>query len=189
MCARSLLCSLLIYRPSHARSTCSLSMAGGLTVRPFFAILGFYNQEEKPTLSIWFPLQLFLYSVVLDFFFYIYHRAMHESDFLWKLHQRHHTTKHPNGLMAPFADGIQEFGDLFLIPALTWLILRYDFSTWYMCNLYSLWTETYGHSVIRLYWQAPASGPFLRPIGAELIHEDHDLHHRKGWKSESYYLS
>jgi len=119
-------------------------MLGTMTLRPLIAIFAFYDRTEKPMLSLWFPLQLCLYSVVLDFFFYVYHRSMHEYDSLWKLHKTHHRTKKPNAFLSAFADEIQELGDIVMIPVLTWLVLRYDFSTWFMCNMYSLWTEALG---------------------------------------------
>lgn len=124
------------------------SLLGVLSIRPLLAVFAFYNREEKPSLSIWFPLQLCLYSVTLDFFFYIYHRAMHEVPGLWQFHSRHHRTKHPNALLGAFADVPQEWGDIAVIPVLTWLVLRYDFSTWYMCNVYSLYTEAFGEFLL-----------------------------------------
>lgn len=126
------------------------SLLGVLSIRPLLAVFAFYNREEKPSLSIWFPLQLCLYSVTLDFFFYIYHRAMHEVPGLWQFHSRHHRTKHPNALLGAFADVPQEWGDIAVIPILTWLVLRYDFSTWYMCNVYSLYTEAFGEFLLSL---------------------------------------
>lgn len=59
-----------------------------VSIRPLFAVFAFYDRTEKPTLSIWFPLQLCLYSITLDFFFYVYHRSMHEIGPLWRFHQR-----------------------------------------------------------------------------------------------------
>jgi hypothetical protein len=42
------------------------SMLGTISIRPLFAAFLFYNREEKPSLSLWFPLQMFVYSVVLE---------------------------------------------------------------------------------------------------------------------------
>lgn len=42
------------------------SMIGTISIRPLFAAFIFYNRNEKPNLSIWFPVQMFMYSVVLE---------------------------------------------------------------------------------------------------------------------------
>ena len=155
---------------------------GATALRPMLALMLAYNRTEIPSLSIWFPVQLFAFATLLDFFFYIYHRSMHEVPFLWSLHAMHHRTKHPNSLLSGFADHIQEFGDVVLIPILTWLVFPVNFSTWYMCSAYILYTEAMGHSGVRVYWQTPTTGFFLRPFDADLCLEDHDIHHRHGWK-------
>lgn len=99
-----------------------LSMLGTVTIRPLFATFLIYDRYEKPSLSLWFPVQMFIYSAVLDFWFYWYHRGMHEIPWLWKFHRLHHVTKHPNPLLSAFADNEQEWGDILVIPLLTWLV-------------------------------------------------------------------
>ncbi|KAF5640842.1 fg-gap repeat family [Fusarium sp. NRRL 52700] len=64
-----------------------------------------------------------LYPVILDFWFYWYHRAMHEIPFLWKFHRTHHLTKHPNASLTAYAGHVQEVIDMVGIPTLTYLTL------------------------------------------------------------------
>lgn len=73
-------------------------------VRPLTVVYLTYNRNEAPTFSWWLPVELFLYSCVLDLFFYTYHRACHEVDFLWKYHRTHHLTKHPTPLLSSYTD-------------------------------------------------------------------------------------
>ncbi|PWN51059.1 fatty acid hydroxylase superfamily protein [Violaceomyces palustris] len=165
----------------------ALSMLLTISIRPLFALFVAYDRYELPTLSPWLPLQIFAYACILDFYFYIYHRAMHEVPWLWKHHALHHRTKHPNPLLSAFADSEQEWGDILVIPLLTWLTMPISFSTWWMCTLYILYTEAMGHSGVRLYWQTPTTGPILRLFDMDLCLEDHDQHHRNGWRKSSNY--
>ncbi|KZZ95351.1 Fatty acid hydroxylase [Moelleriella libera RCEF 2490] len=138
-------------------------------------------------------LKLGLYSVVLDFWFYWYHRLMHDVPWLWKFHRTHHLTKHPNQLMTAFADKEQEFFDLLGVPLLTYLSLwglglKLDFFEWWLCLQFIVFSEVTGHSGVRLH----AAGisplhPILRYFDVELVVEDHDLHHRKGWRKSHNY--
>lgn len=91
-------------------------------------------------LTWWLPLELGLYSVVLDGWFYLYHRCCHELDGLWKYHRTHHLTKHPTPLLSSYADEEQEFIEIALIPLLTWATLKYAFGLpmtfhdWWICH-------------------------------------------------------
>jgi sterol desaturase/sphingolipid hydroxylase (fatty acid hydroxylase superfamily) len=75
--------------------------------RMALAVFMTYNPLVSPAdvVSDWtwwakLSLQIGLYSIVLDFWFYWYHRAMHDVSPLWKFHRKHHLTKHPNPLLA-----------------------------------------------------------------------------------------
>jgi len=163
-------------------------------VRPAAAILLTYKRSEGPlSLSPWVILETGLYGIVLDFYFYWYHRVMHETDFLWKYHRTHHLTKHPNPLMTLFADSEQEFFDVIGVPMMTWGTLRLmglpmGFYDWWICHQYIVFTELVGHSGLRVYANPPSSlGWLLDLFDANLCIEDHDLHHRKGWKNSANY--
>lgn len=138
-------------------------------------------------------LQIGLYGVVLDFWFYVYHRAMHDVDFLWKYHRTHHLTKHPNTLLSAFADHEQEFFDMVVIPFMTWgtfhvLGIPLGFYDWWICHQYITFTEVLGHSGLRIYGMPPSTFSWiLTLVGAELVIEDHDLHHRKGYRKSHNY--
>ena len=157
----------------------TLLCVGVLFLRPLVATMWVYDANAPPGVSLWAPLQVSLFLVVLDYWFYIYHRSMHECKPLWFIHRLHHTTKHPNAMLGAFADNIQEWGDILLIPILTWMVVPLDFHTWYLTTCYQAYTEAAGHSGIRLYWLVPATS-WLRIFDAELAMEDHDLHHRLG---------
>lgn len=138
-------------------------------------------------------LQLSVYGLLLDLFFYMYHRACHEVPFLWKYHRTHHLTKHPTALHAAWADDEQELIEILLVPLATFFTLcfvglRLDFYQWWMCFEYVTYSEIAGHSGLRVYTTTPSPiAPLLRLLNAELALEDHDLHHRKGWKKSFNY--
>ncbi|CAO1633461.1 unnamed protein product [Sympodiomycopsis kandeliae] len=162
--------------------------------RSLMLILLSYDRALAPTLGWNLILQVGMYPIILDFWFYIYHRSMHESNFLWKFHRTHHLTKHPNTILTLFADAEQELFDIIVMPVLTYLtmsqipLLQMNFYEWWVCSMYQATIEIGGHSGVRIF-----VGPFiaglglLEPIGMGLIIEDHDLHHRKGYKTSGNY--
>jgi sterol desaturase/sphingolipid hydroxylase (fatty acid hydroxylase superfamily) len=165
------------------------------TYRPMMAVLLSYRRSQTPA-SInwgWLPLEIGLYGIILDFWFYCYHRAMHESETLWKYHRTHHFTKHPSPLLTVYADAEQEFFDIAGIPLLTWATMRFlgmpmGFFEWWICYQYVGFAELFGHSGIRIAGVPPSTLSWLLRIGGwELVIEDHDLHHRKSWKMSGNY--
>lgn len=138
-------------------------------------------------------LQLSIYGVLIDLFFYTYHRACHEVPFLWKYHRTHHLSKHPTALHSGFADDEQEIIEIILVPLAVfftlWAVgLRLDFYQWWMCFEYVTYSEVMGHSGLRVYTITPSPiTPLLTMFDAELALEDHDLHHRMGWKKSFNY--
>lgn len=163
------------------------------TFRPLMSVFLAYRTSLAPsTISWWVPVELGLYGIVLDFWFYWYHRFMHEYDGLWKFHRTHHLTKHPNPLLTLYADTEQEIFDIAVIP-LTYGTLKLmgfpmGFYDWWICHQYIVFTELWGHSGVRIYATPPSTNAwFLRQFGAELATEDHDLHHRQGWRKSHNY--
>ena len=158
-------------------------------MRPTLGVLLAYQPTAPIRLSGWLPVELFLYPLVLDFFFYVYHRATHELDGLWRYHRTHHLTKHPNPLLSSYADREQEIIEIAVIPALTYVTLKVGcglpmgFYDWWVCMAYNAFIEAFGHTGLRAMVAAPGVAlPFLRAVGCELVLEDHDLHHRRGWR-------
>lgn len=159
------------------------------------AVMVSYRKSELPKdMSIpWLILELGMYPIMVDFWFYIYHRLMHDVPWLWQYHRTHHLTKHPNTLLSLYADGWQEAFDIFVIPILAWASLRLMgmpmgfYETW-ICYEYTIFVELFGHSGLRVV-VSPATpfSPFLRMLDLELVLEDHDLHHRTGWKKSHNY--
>lgn len=125
-----------------------------------------------------------MHGLVLDFYYYWYHRAMHEILPLWKYHRAHHMVKHPTTIVGAYASDEQELFDTAVIPFLAYITLRaiglpVGFYEWYICFSYLVFSEIIGHSGVRIV--SGASTTFfwlLRMVGAELQVEDHDLHHR-----------
>lgn len=138
---------------------------------------------------------------------------MHEVPFLWQFHRKHHTTKvsrdrlpriastrltltrvarqsrlsqHPIAALGSFADVEQELFDMLLIPLAAYLVWPIDFPTWWVSTTYTLYIEAAGHSGLRAHFENPATF-YLGWIGCALVIEDHDLHHRKGWKRATNY--
>ncbi|GAO18942.1 uncharacterized protein UV8b_04992 [Ustilaginoidea virens] len=165
------------------------------TFRPVFTIFLSYSVSQPPSTTNWrmLPVEVGLYGIILDFWFYWYHRLMHDVSFLWKYHRTHHLTKHPNPLLTLYADSEQELFDIAGIPLLTYFTMKalgfpMGFYEWWVCHQYIVFAELAGHSGLRMVASPP--NPFnwlLRLFDAELIIEDHDLHHRKGWKSSANY--
>ncbi|PGH02754.1 hypothetical protein GX51_04488 [Blastomyces parvus] len=142
---------------------------------------------------LWLPLNIGLYGIVLDFWFYWYHRAMHDVGFLWKFHRTHHLTKHPNPLLSAYADHEQEFFDMVGIPIMAYLSFKMlgiplGFYDWWVCHAYIAFVEVFGHSGIRMHLTTPSTLSWLlKLLDAEIVIEDHDLHHRKGWRQSHNY--
>lgn len=142
---------------------------------------------------LWLVFAIGLYGIILDFWFYVYHRTMHDVAPLWKLHRTHHLTKHPNPLLTAFGDHEQEFFDMVGVPLMTYLTFRalgmpLGFYDWWICHQYIIYTEVWGHSGIRVHVTAPSTlSWFLRIFDAEIAVEDHDLHHRKGYRKSHNY--
>ncbi|WFC97205.1 hypothetical protein MBRA1_003871 [Malassezia brasiliensis] len=136
-------------------------------------------------LDWWLPLQIGFFTLIADFVYYWVHRATHEVDELWNYHRRHHTTKHPTSYLLAFADEPQEIFDAFGTPILAYMAYPIHFDALYIWAMYFLTIEIMGHAGIRLYYPGVLTSSLLRPFGCEIVIEDHDLHHRHGWR-ESY---
>ncbi|ODM18559.1 hypothetical protein SI65_06431 [Aspergillus cristatus] len=169
-----------------------------IVLRPMMlAFLSYSPRDDQgPLLSIpwvWLFFETGVYAVVLDFWYYLFHRSMHESDSLWRFHRTHHLTKHPNPLLTAYADTVQEFFDLVGVPMMTYGTMKVmgfpmGFYEWWVCQQYIVFTEILGHSGLRM--EATAVNPWtwlLRLCDMELVIEDHDLHHRRGWKASHNY--
>lgn len=186
--------------PDVGVSRIALSLTKVTTARLGFSVWLSYNPNISPIDVLsrvpWWG-RLFLavgiYTVVLDFWFYWYHRAMHEFDGLWKFHRTHHLTKHPNITLTAYADDEQEFFDIIGIPCMAYFTLRLlgfnlGFYEWWICHEYVFFTEVMGHSGLRLYLIPPSTFSWLlKLVDCELLLEDHDLHHRKGWRKSHNY--
>ncbi|KAJ6184045.1 hypothetical protein N7519_005346 [Penicillium mononematosum] len=177
----------------HTQALASVLLAG--FVRSLMTVWLTYDADKAPvSLSwAWLPLEISLYGVILDFWFYWYHRVMHDVNGLWKFHRTHHLTKHPNPLLTIYADSEQEFFDIAGIPLMTWFTMKFmgmpmGFYEWHVCQMYVIFAELAGHSGLRLHASPPNPLTWLmRMFDAELVIEDHDLHHRRGWKKSHNY--
>ncbi|CAG8884964.1 unnamed protein product [Penicillium nalgiovense] len=66
--------------------------------------------------------------------------------------------------------------------------LPMGFYGWWICFQYIAFSEFIGHSGLRLHGGAPSTVNWLLEIfDAELVIEDHDLHHRYGWRKSHNY--
>ncbi|KIW03437.1 uncharacterized protein PV09_05207 [Verruconis gallopava] len=164
--------------------------------RPMMAVMISYSKAKAPSSIDWFwlPIEIGLYGIILDFWFYWYHRLMHDVDWLWRYHRTHHLTKHPNPLLTLYADTEQEIMDIAGIPLLTYVTMKYGmgmpmgFYEWWIAHMYVVFSELFGHSGVRVLGSPPSTLTWLlRWTGTELVIEDHDLHHRKGWKKSFNY--
>lgn len=189
-------------RDKAPRDSARLSWSLPLTIgsRTIMCVLVAYDPNRQPMDYItnpawWAKLFVFisLYAVILDFYYYCMHRAWHEVPCLWRFHRTHHTIKHPNILFTAYADLEQEAFDIVGTPLLTFYTLKalgmpMDFYTWWICVQYIAFTEVMGHSGLRVYTTPPITCSWLLQLfGAELVIEDHDLHHRKGYRQARNY--
>jgi len=163
-------------------------------LRPLLAVMLTYKPSQQPIhTSWWIVAEIGMYSICLDFWFYWYHRTMHEVDGLWQFHRTHHLTKHPTPLLTLFADHEQEAFDIVVIPLLAYTTMKIfgfpmGFYEFWFCQSYVVFTELVGHSGARILSRPPSTNtPFLWMIDAELLIEDHDMHHRKGYRKSSNY--
>ena len=162
-------------------------MVQGISLRAGIAVLFAYDRNEPFNLSWWLPLQVAAMSIIADFVYYWVHRMTHESDSMWYLHRLHHTTKHPNFLLLGYADEPQEFFDAVASPLIMHMLYPVSFDTFAVWTVLYLSIETMGHAGLRMYYPTILASPFLRPFGLELTLEDHDLHHRMGWRKSFNY--
>lgn len=168
------------------------------TTRPIMAVIMAWDANKTPESLIGWPLfwlfiELTMYPLMVDFWFYWYHRAMHDIPWLWQFHRTHHLTKHPNALLSLYADGWQELFDIAVIPVLAFYSCRAFglpmgfYETW-ICYEYVIFIEAFGHSGLRIRGSpALTAAPLLKYLNMELVIEDHDLHHRTGWKKSHNY--
>ena len=171
------------------------SLVSTSTVRPMFTVFLAYRTSQTPDTISWFwlPLEIGLYGIILDFWFYWYHRLMHDVGGLWQYHRTHHLTKHPNPLLTLYADQEQEFFDIAGIPLMAFFTMKLmglpmGFYDWWVCHQYVMFAELAGHSGLRLHATPPNTLSWLlRLFDAELVIEDHDIHHRKGWRKSHNY--
>ncbi|GAA5834537.1 hypothetical protein JCM5353_008150 [Sporobolomyces roseus] len=167
-------------------------LASGITVYMFVrTAIAFglhYNKVDQPLFTVeWnYPIRLALWQITLDYFFYCYHRLTHENDYLWSIHQHHHTTKHPTPILSILAEDRQELLEIFLIPFCTSLVIPMSFTELYLTMCYTIYVEMTGHSGIRSSMGNPVLSPVLKPFNMDLIIEDHDLHHRFGKSGRNY---
>ncbi|KAJ5595719.1 hypothetical protein VI817_004918 [Penicillium citrinum] len=177
----------------------SVFLAGFL--RPLFTTYLTYDKTTTPMsiissipsiTTLFFEISL--YSITVDFWFYWYHRIMHDISPFWKFHRTHHLTKHPNPLLTIYADSEQEFFDIAGIPLMAYATMKYalgfpmGFYDWHICQLYVLFAEVAGHSGLRLHATVPNPlAEIMRWFEMDLVIEDHDLHHRKGWRKSMNY--
>ena len=181
--------------PDHAVSTVLRSLISTAVARPLFSVFLAYRTSKTPMSMNWLmlPLEIGIYGIVLDFWFYWYHRLMHQNDSLWKYHRTHHLTKHPNPLLTLYADHEQEFFDIAGVPLMAYVTMKLcgfpmGFYEWWICQQFIVYTELFGHSGLRLYSTPPSPLHWLlKLVKSDLVVEDHDLHHRSGWKKSHNY--
>lgn len=181
--------------PDVGVSSLVQSVLSVVIIRPMFSVFFAYNAAKPPSSIswVWAFVETGVYAVTLDFWYYGFHRLAHESDHLWRFHRTHHLTKHPSPLLTAYVGKIQEVFDVAGAPLLAYGAMKLvgfpmGFYEWWICQAYVTFTEVLGHSGLRM--QVTAQNPWawlLRLCGMELMLEDHDLHHRRGWKSSYNY--
>ncbi|WFD30143.1 hypothetical protein MSPP1_001160 [Malassezia sp. CBS 17886] len=171
---------------ASARQVLFEAMAA-LFFRPSLAVFLSYNSAAAPKLTFWLPVQLCVFTLAEDFYYYWLHRACHEMDDMWAYHRLHHTTKHPTSLLLGFADEMQECFDIIIVPMMAYFTFPIPFDAFMIWITIHISIQIHGHSGLRLYFPTILTSIFLRPFGLEIATEDHDLHHRHGWRDSYNY--
>ncbi|BGP00674.1 hypothetical protein RTG_03104 [Rhodotorula toruloides ATCC 204091] len=173
--------------PDKSVNHLAVGILAYMFVRTAFCFYLQFDKQAQPLFSFtWsYPLRLAAWEIALDYFFYVYHRASHEVDSLWFIHQHHHTTKHPTAILSILAEEWQELLEVFLVPLAATLLVPMTFSEGYMTLVYTIYVEMMGHSGVRAHWCHPVLWP-LEYLGMGLAVEDHDLHHRFGKSGKNY---
>jgi len=106
------------------------------------------------------------FGFISEFWFYMTHRLMHKSNFLWKyVHSVHHQIKAPSVFFSLYTHPIEYTIGNFVSLALGPLILGSHFLIWFIWVILSTIDFCAGHSGWHLpFWQSP---------------EFHDYHHRE----------
>ncbi|KAJ6050223.1 uncharacterized protein N7446_005537 [Penicillium canescens] len=96
------------------------------TIRPIFTVSLAYHTSHAPISMrfAWLPLEIGIYGIILDFWYYWYHRLLHDVGLLWKYHRTHHLTTHPNPLLTTYGDFGQEVFDIVVIPLMTYFTMK-----------------------------------------------------------------
>lgn len=83
---------------------------------------------------------------------------------------------------------------MFAVPLASYLTMKFGlglpmtFYDWWICQAFILFAEIMGHSGLRVYAVTPGLASFvLGFVGCELVIEDHDLHHRQGYRKSGNY--
>lgn len=151
-----------------------------------------WDPKAIPSISLWIFPKIVLFQIILDYFFYTYHRLMHEVDILWQFHKKHHSTSHPTIGMSILADHVQELFDAFVIPLGAQLVFPLPFHELYIAIMATIYVEASGHSGLRADATHPLNGFIMRQLDCTGVFyirvytilisigvvEDHDLHHR-----------
>lgn len=147
-----------------------------------------FDSSELPlsNFSYLTPVKMFTFLVVLDYFFYCYHRACHEIPGLWWIHSQHHATKTPSPVLSILAESYQEVLEIALIPLSAALIVPMSFHELFLVMCYTTYVEILGHTGMRERWSLPITGPILQPLGCDLSTERHDMHHSGGMAGKNY---
>lgn len=159
----------------------------GSFIRPLLVFLLSYDRQVLPQFSLWVPLQLGIFTIIMDFLYYWVHRLTHEVDQFWVFHKKHHITKHPNPFLLAYADQVQEVFDAIGSPIFAYLLYPLPFDTLYIWSLAVLATEIIGHSGVLVYYTGLLTSFWLRPFHCDIIVEDHDIHHRYEWRKSFNY--
>jgi sterol desaturase/sphingolipid hydroxylase (fatty acid hydroxylase superfamily) len=108
------------------------------------------------------------------FVFYWWHRARHDSDFLWRVfHQIHHSPARIEMLTAFYKHPIEIAADSFLSSALLFLILGTSAAGAAWFNVFAVFGEYFYHSNLRTpHWV----GYFLQRPEHHSVHHELDLH-------------
>ena len=147
-----------------------------------YYFLTIVNIQRPITLSlVYFIPMSFFFEIVLDFFHYWFHRAMHLHHI--SFHKDHHTHIHLKSILAFYFHPI----DHIISIILPFIISYYIINRFYILSLfelsmlitYKIHIEIAGHTGHRSYPAAsfPQCIWLVKTLGIEAYTEDHNIHH------------
>ncbi|MBK8472240.1 MAG: sterol desaturase family protein [Sphingobacteriales bacterium] len=149
----------------------NLTLLSGLTAVGLYAGRNFFVIDQLPTVWV-FVGQLLFILFCDDFYFYFYHRLMHENKFLLsKIHYLHHRAYQPFPLEYIYVHPLEWMGG-YIGPFVAILLLQ-------QTNIYVLWAYVILRNLHEIDIHSGIKSVLMNKVPLIAPTEHHDLHHAR----------